>query len=164
LDEWTFAGAACFGERLPGVEYRVRPGAYAVITAADGALAVLATPQGCFLPGGGGEAGESPAATLGREVREECGAAISIKDLLGAAIEWLYAPAEETYFEIRSLFFRAAFTEQPGAGGEDDHALVWLSPAAAIERLRRPAQRWAVGRLAPGLLPLLLGFTLLVSP
>ena len=147
-DEWSFAGAPCFGERLPGVDYRIRPGAYAVITAADGAVAVLATPQGCFLPGGGCVAGESPEATLGREVREECGAAISIKDLIGPAIEWFYAPAEETYFEIRSLFFRAAFTEKPGTGGEDDHALVWLSPAAAIERLRRPSQRWAVGRSA----------------
>ncbi|HYF64785.1 MAG TPA: NUDIX domain-containing protein [Herpetosiphonaceae bacterium] len=148
MDDWLGAGLPGFGERRAGVAYRVRPGAYAIIADGAGLVAALATPRGFFLPGGGCAAAESPAAALAREVREECGAAIAGVELLGRAIEWFYADQERQHFEIRSHFFRASFAAAPAPGGEDDHALVWLAPASAIERLRRPAQRWAVAQFA----------------
>ena len=44
-----------FGEILPGVQYVDRPGGYGFLRDARGSLAVVETPAGLFLPGGGAD-------------------------------------------------------------------------------------------------------------
>jgi 8-oxo-dGTP pyrophosphatase MutT (NUDIX family) len=61
-----------FGDRLEHVHYIVRRGAYAVIIN-DGMIAVVKTPTGYFLPGGGVEGTETFENRLKREVLEETG-------------------------------------------------------------------------------------------
>ena len=62
-----------FGTRKPGVSYVPRPGSYAIVFDTDGRVALLETPRGHYLPGGGIDFGESPLQALVREVSEECG-------------------------------------------------------------------------------------------
>ncbi|MBI4660965.1 MAG: NUDIX domain-containing protein [Verrucomicrobia bacterium] len=59
-----------FGVALPGCSYELRPGGYAVLRDGTGRIAVVVTSHGCFLPGGGQEAGESPVQALRRETIE----------------------------------------------------------------------------------------------
>lgn len=80
-----------FGEKIPGQEYCVRPGAYAVLFDSDRRIAVIETKKGYYLPGGGSEADETPEQTLIREIREECGFTILIGEILGEAVEYVYA-------------------------------------------------------------------------
>jgi 8-oxo-dGTP diphosphatase len=132
-----------FGRAVPGVEYVPRPGGYAVIVNAQGEVALVATPRGLALPGGGLQEGESPEVAAVRETHEESGLRIRIGDRLGVADELLYAAEEKTYYRKRCGFFLAAITARPGAG-EVDHELVWLSRHRAAAELRHESQRWAI--------------------
>src|SRR5262245_26303935 len=61
-----------FGALTAGCPRVLRPSAYAVIENELGLFAVVVTPGGCFLPGGGLENLETPEEAIGREVLEEC--------------------------------------------------------------------------------------------
>jgi len=135
-----------FGRREPGQDYQPRPGSYAVIRNVRGEIGVVQTPQGCYLPGGGADAGETPEQTLRREVREECAAEIHIGNRLGTAIEFVFAPGEG-HFEKICTFFEASIIEI--GSGAIEYRVIWLPAREAIEALRHESHRWAVGRLIP---------------
>lgn len=75
-----------FGERIPGRNYVRRPSAYAILRDAEGNVAVVRTPRGCYLPGGGMEKDETPRQTVEREAREECGFLLRVQSHLGRAL------------------------------------------------------------------------------
>jgi len=91
--------------------------------------------------------GEVPAATLRREVREECGRAIDVGRKIGEAVEYLYAAAEGRYYRIEAAFFEAALGDTIAEAREPDHRLVWLEARRAIGLLNRKSQIWAVQRV-----------------
>lgn len=139
-----------FGVRRPGVHYRVRPSAYAVVPDGRGAVAVLRTPLGWFLPGGGRDDGEAPADTVVREGVEEAGLRLAPERVLGEATEWLHAPGtagddDDAGWEKRSTFLVARVTGT-GTAVEPDHVLEWISAAEAALVLTPPTHRWAVER------------------
>lgn len=76
----------CFGPPPGRRNYRLRPGAYAVLIRGDQALLTFQhAPEPEYqLPGGGIDPGESPLAALHREVREETGWTIGQPRWLGA--------------------------------------------------------------------------------
>jgi len=134
-----------FGAAVPGQSYILRHGGYGVIRNNTGYIAVVLTPQGTFLPGGGQEPGETPEQALIREVREECGIDIRVGNCIGVADELVFGREENTYFRKRCTFF----TAQPvgtgqACGIESDHRLVWLSVDDAVLQLVHVSQRWAV--------------------
>ena len=133
-----------YGERVPGREYVLRPGAYAVLADAAGRLAMVQTAQGCFLPGGGAEPGESPEEAVRREVWEECGFAIAELHPLGRADEYVHAAEEGRHVCKRGVFFAATMHETPMGHPEDGHEVVWLTLAEAEQRLVHGSQAWAV--------------------
>ncbi len=133
-----------FGERIQGQTYRVRPGAYGVIFDAERRIAVLRTKQGFYLPGGGSEPGETPEQTLRRETQEECGFSLDIGQSLGEAVEYVYAAEEATYFAKHGRFFTATLASEAASAGEEDHALLWLTPEQALAQLTHQSQVWAV--------------------
>jgi 8-oxo-dGTP pyrophosphatase MutT (NUDIX family) len=96
-----------FGSAVPRQKYVLRPGSYGVISDSTGAIAVVLTPLGVFLPGGGQESDESTEAALIREVAEECGLAIKVVGLVGVADELVCSQAERSYFRKRCSFFTA---------------------------------------------------------
>ncbi len=135
-----------FGSAIAGQTYVLRPGSYGVIRNGVGCIAVVLTPRGVFLPGGGQESDESAEAALIREVAEECGLAIRVMGFIGMADELVFSKEEQSYFRKRCTFFTAeAQSANNALGGERDHRLRWLAPADATSRLSHESQRWAVG-------------------
>src|SRR5262249_28261173 len=133
-------------------DYVLRPGGYAVIFGAAGEVALVSTPSGLALPGGGQNPGEPPEDAAIRESREECGLQIALVHAVGVADELVFAADEGTHYRKRCTFFIAEVVGRTGAG-EPDHELVWLPLPEAVAALRHESQRWAVsqaGRLAVG--------------
>src|SRR5579863_7467449 len=121
-----------FGELLCGAEYILRPGGYAVIRRTSGEIAVVTTPKGCFLPGGGQNPKEPPEQAAIREAYEECGLRIQIGALIGIADELVWSADESTHFRKRCTFYLAEVVASDGDDGENDHVLSWMMPVDAI--------------------------------
>lgn len=134
-----------FGIPDSEAEYILRPGGYTVIFSATGEVAVVSTPEGLDLPGGGQEGEESPEEAAVREAREECGLRISLGRCIGVADELVFASADGRldHYRKRCTFFIAESLENVVAS-EPDHELRWYSPERAIAELRYESQRLAV--------------------
>jgi 8-oxo-dGTP diphosphatase len=135
-----------FGERTPGVVYVRRPGAYAVVIDEEGRVAVMRTAKGWGLPGGGADEGESPHATLRREVLEECGREVVVGEPCGEALEYVHARGEG-HFAKECRFFRATFGPRIAEPVEADHVLEWLDVGVAVVRLTHRSQAWILERV-----------------
>ena len=134
-----------FGTEVPGQAYVLRPGSYAVIHNGVGRIAVVLTPLGASLPGGGQEPGESVEATVVRETMEECGLSIRGLNLIGVADELILGDEGRTYYRKRCTFFTAeAQSGVATQGTEADHHLVWLPVRDALRQLFHQSQKWAV--------------------
>ena len=141
---WT--DVPVFGHRPTDTHTVVRPSAYALVTDGNGGVAVVRTPHGLFLPGGGIEPGETPRETIIREVREECGLDVQLGSWAVHAIDFIYSTEERTHFEKHSTFIDARSSGSDIAAHESDHELQWVAPSAAIASLSHASHRWAVER------------------
>jgi 8-oxo-dGTP diphosphatase len=137
--------APVFGTRVEGCTYVLRPSAYALVRNARGDFAVVRTPHGCFLPGGGMEPDETPQQTVEREAREEGGFVLKPGVVAAQAIQFVYSTQEEEYFEKICEFVEAELVDMV-APVEDDHELNWLSLEQALDSLSPESHRWAVAR------------------
>lgn len=135
-----------FGARLPGQAYVARPGAYAVIADQAGRILLVRVDGRSFLPGGGAEPGESPEATVRREVLEECGLTVDELEWLGVVDQYLYAADERTHVHKRCAVFVATLKSTASEPAEAGHEVVWLTPDEAECRLAHESQAWAVQR------------------
>jgi 8-oxo-dGTP pyrophosphatase MutT (NUDIX family) len=142
MNDW--ANAPRFGRPPTDTAAIVRPSAYGLVADAAARLAVVRTPHGLFLPGGGIDPGETPHETVIREVREECGLDVQLGSWTVRAVDFVYSTEELTHFEKHSTFVDA----QPIAGGiaahESDHELAWVAPSMAVASLSHASHRWAV--------------------
>lgn len=135
-----------FGDPLPGREYRDRPAAYAVIRNCNGDVAAVQGNRGCFLPGGGALPGETPEATIRREVREELGRHVGLISRIGEAVQ--YFEAEGQYYRMQATFFRAEFSDEPSGQGE--YALLWLPMTTSEEAFFHACHVWAIREAQEG--------------
>lgn len=133
-----------FGELTRYFPATIRPSAYAVISDGQERLAVVRTPKGYFLPGGGQDDGESAEATVIREAAEECALALRLGPWRAAAIEHVSSTTEQAHFEKRSTFCDATAVGRPTRAGELDHQLAWMSASEAVALLTPASHRWAV--------------------
>lgn len=133
-----------FGEELdlPRV---VRPSAYGLLADARGRLALVVTPQGAFLLGGGLEPGETAAEAVRREAREEGGLDVRLRGGWARhAVELVYARAEGAYFEKRSHFLRGDAALGASGRTEAGYTLRWVTAVEAVALLTPGSHRWAV--------------------
>lgn len=133
-----------FGVPEPGQRYTDRAGAYLIAERA-GRIALIETPKGYFLPGGGIESGESPEDCLRREILEELGCTVRIGRVLGTAD--MYVRHEKIgWFHPIQHYFCGELIRKVAAPVEKDHTLVWLPLGEAENLLFSECQRWVVGR------------------
>ena len=146
-----------FGRPEPGRDYPDRPAAFAVVER-DGLIALVrvtfANGGGrTDLPGGGLDPGETAEQAAARECGEEAGLVIEIDRAVTHADHFFVNERGEAH-NTRGVFFAARFVgEAPELKIEDDHALRWVAPQAALVELDRDAHAWAVAawlRLARG--------------
>jgi protein-S-isoprenylcysteine O-methyltransferase Ste14/8-oxo-dGTP pyrophosphatase MutT (NUDIX family) len=136
-----------FGARIAGQTYVPRPSAYALLQDSAGRVAVVETPRGFFLPGGGLEGHETAEEAVVRETQEECGLPIRAGACIGRAVQLVHSPAEAAHFEKISVFLECTPEELPsGPEKEEDHDLIWISADEAARRLTHESHRWAVAR------------------
>ena len=138
-----------FGEPDPGQHYPDRPAAF-VVLAHDGRIACVRVawrrdgPK-IDLPGGGLDPGETPAEAAVRECGEEAGLRVSIVGEAFVRADHYFINGEGQRHNTRGLFFEARLEgEAPELKIEDDHALIWLEPLAALKALDRESHAWAV--------------------
>jgi len=134
-----------FGHVKADVEYRQRPSAYAVVVN-EGLVAVVRTPKGHFLPGGGVKPDETLAAAATRETEEEIGLIVEITAEICTADEYVHSPKSAKYVQKICSFFSARPIGN-AAESELDHELVWTSPNEAAELLSHGSHKWAVEQM-----------------
>lgn len=133
----------------PGIHYRPRPGAYALLLREG---RVLLTHQNdpvpeFQLPGGGIDPGESPLAALHREVIEETGWAISAPRLIGRYRRYTFMPDYGFHAEKICSVWLARPVLRRQAPSEPGHSVHWMSLARALNALADPGsvaivRRW----------------------
>ena len=138
-----------FGEKINGVTYTERPGAYAIINDGHNKFAFLEVRGRYFLPGGGIDAGDSAEQTVIREAQEEMGAQVVVGKEICSAGEYLYSKSEDEHFHIAGVFFEARVEGQTQGGIEDDHKLTWLTLEEARPNIARQSQLWAIEQTLP---------------
>lgn len=134
---------------LPGMRYRLRPGAYAIL-ARGGRLLLThqAEPIPEYqLPGGGVDPGESPLPALHREVLEETGWRIARPRRLGAFRRFTFMPEYDLWAEKLCLVYLAYPVRQVGPPCEPGHRAVWMSPPEAARHLGNAGDRHFVSQV-----------------
>jgi len=144
LGDW--ADVPTFGSPPRDQRAVPRPSAYAVVLDAHDRIAVVRTPKGIFLPGGGIDPGESPRDAMVREVLEECGLSVEPGSWSAIARDYAHSPEEATHFEKRCTFYDARVVGPAGMPHERDHELQWLAPSTAMDVLTRASHRWVVSQ------------------
>lgn len=140
-----------FGETVrPGIRYRDRPGAYAVIREGDSLLLTesFRPHHEIQLPGGGLDPGEGPLAALHREVMEETGWRIAPIRRLGAFQRFAYMPEYDLWARKVCLIYLARPVRRHGPPSEADHDAIWMPVGLAAERLGPAGDRAFVRALA----------------
>ena len=128
----------------PGLAYRQRPGAYAILPR-DGLL--LLTVQRAKvgpevqLPGGGIDAGEQRLPALAREIREETGYSALVGRHVGTFREFVWMPEYGSHAEKICHVHLARPGPCMGPPMESDHSVLWLSPRAALAALANDGSR-----------------------
>jgi len=140
--DWRLAPV--FGQQASNIAVVVRPSAYAVIPGNDGRIAVVGTPKGVFLPGGGIGPREDVARAIEREAFEECGLVVCVGAWRARAVEHVYASDEKTQYEKRSTFCAATLLAPSAMPIEKDHVLAWFTPDEAMGLLTPHSHRWAL--------------------
>lgn len=133
---------------LADVQYKLRPGAYAVLLRGTDMLVThQAQPEPEFqLPGGGIDPGESPITALYREVWEETGWSIARPRRLGAYRRFTFMPEYDMWAEKLCTIYVARPARQLGPPLEPDHSAVWMSVADAIRMLDNSGDRFFAGQ------------------
>lgn len=134
-----------FGHKLEGVEYKDREAVYGLLVK-DECIAVVATPRGIFLPGGGIEQGETDEVCLMREMIEEVGLEVEIGEFIGKSVLYGRSVKDQVYYNLYGSYYLVEAIKNVKKM-EEDHEMIWMPLEEAKERLKLSHQVWAVEAL-----------------
>lgn len=131
-----------FGEKINGVQYKDRVGAYAILVA-DDKVAVIKTQKGYFLPGGGLDRDETFEDCIKRECLEEVGMSVIVKNFIckGDKYSWI---DNIGYMHAIGYFYFAQGIDIILDPIEKDHELVWLNIENCCDSMYLEHQAWAI--------------------
>lgn len=134
------------GSREENVEYRKRPGAYAIIVNKDNdKIGIVTDGEDYFYLGGGIENGETKLEALKREMIEEAG--YSIKNIREFEEVGSHIFAEDKgYLEIIASVYIAEFDKKIAEPIEKDHKVLWVTPEEYVSKMFREWQRYIMER------------------
>lgn len=141
VPSWYQGSHKIFGEKKDA-SYLDRKGAY-LIPIKDGKVAVVKTPKGYFLLGGGIDEGECDEQALVRECLEEIGYTIRIEKRLCSA-ETYTIHSSLGYFHPIQVYYLGELVERIQTPVESDHELVWLEHEVARDQMFAKMQGWAI--------------------
>ena len=134
------------GSKEENIEYRKRPGAYAIIIKKDDdKIGIVAAKKDYFYLGGGIEKGETKLEALKREMLEESGYTIkNIKEFeeVGSYI----FDEDKGYFEVIASVYIAEFDKKVTEPIEKDHTVLWVKPEEYVSKMFREWQRYIMKR------------------
>lgn len=133
----------------PGVAYRRRPGAYAILlgTEEGGGVRLLLTRQvtgdvdEVQLPGGGIDAEESPGPAALREILEETGYRARLSRHLGVYRQFSWMPEYGLHAEKICHVYLGRVGPRAGPPSEPGHTAIWMAPREAQVRLATEGSR-----------------------
>jgi 8-oxo-dGTP diphosphatase len=138
-----------FGNKLENTEYRERIAVYGVAKNDEDEMAVIKTPGGYFLPGGGVENSETHKECLKREFIEETGYDIEIGEYIGNASLYHISKTGQYMYGDGHFYFvklKCKITEAI----EEDHKMMWMEPYECMKNLRLEHQAWAISKVLNG--------------
>lgn len=132
------------GNRIEGITYRERIGAYALIVSSNSEIALVRRDNNYFLPGGGVEKDETYEECLKRECSEELGYNIEVAQYVGKLSHYTKAIRREEYLKLVGHVHIANLLDSNSLKVEEDHELVWVPIREAAEKMQEEFQAHAI--------------------
>ena len=134
------------GSKEENIEYRKRPGAYAIIINKNNdKVGIVTDGADYFYLGGGIEKGETKLEALQRELIEEAGYSIkNIKEFkeVGSHI----FDEDKGYLEVIASVYIAEFDEKVTEPIEKGYTVLWVKPEEYVYKMFREWQRYIMER------------------
>ena len=130
-----------FGNKLD-IEYYTRPGAY-IIPEENGKIAVVNTPKGYFLLGGGYENKETDEECIKRECFEEIGYSVLVGEKMCSAEAYVFHPKVK-YFHPVQTYYTGRLISKDMQPIEKDHILTWVTYGEIKGKMFSEMQNWAI--------------------
>jgi 8-oxo-dGTP diphosphatase len=131
----------------PEVEYKDRPGAYAVVFNSEGKILSLKVGDLFHLPGGGIDLDEDPQAAVIRETYEEAGCKIGDIEYLGNANQYLTKTKRGAVNKLGFFYQAKMINIDPSKSIEADHEVFWVTSGEFLNSTAVEFQKWAVRKV-----------------
>lgn len=129
------------GDKDNNIEYKKRPGAYAIIVRReDSKIGIVTDGIDYFFLGGGIENGETSMQALERELIEESGYLIKNVKYLNEIGQFLHSK-EKGFLNVQAYVYVAEFDKKIKNPIEKDHKVLWVDPEEYVGKLYREWQR-----------------------
>lgn len=128
--------------REENIQYKIRPGAYAIITRkSDNKIGIVTDGKDNFYLGGGIEENETEIVALKRELIEESGYTITNIQEFDKVGSFIFAQAHG-YLEVIANVYIAEFDKKITEPIEKDHVVLWINPEDYIGKMCREWQEY----------------------
>lgn len=130
------------GEKDINIDYKKRPGAYAIIIRKeDNKIGIVTDGHDYFYLGGGIEDGETKIEALNRELIEESGYTIKNVKKFDEVGSYIYAEGKG-YLEVLAYVYIAEFDTKVTEPIEKDHEVLWINPKDYFGKMCREWQEY----------------------
>lgn len=130
------------GNKEPKIEYKKRPGAYAIIIRKDDdKIGIVTDGKDYFYLGGGIEETETELGALRRESIEESGYTLKNIQKFDKVGSFIYAKPHG-YLEVIASVYIAELDEKIAEPIEKDHAVLWINPKDYVGKMCREWQEY----------------------